>query len=909
MSVYLDSVSIAGIMGIPGELSLDFTAPLTLIYAPNGTGKTSTWTAVRALMTMGVGREIACQAAGALSAKVVGQLMIDGENYTATATPGELKLTNARGRMTGTNALARLAPEVNTAGIQTRGGVLRDRLISQIAGCRFLPSESLLYLIDSGEESIELRRRLFADLTGTSALQSEVRETRRYRAKLSEELVGTQRSLQTIDEQLQAFTVESDPNSSDPSDLIAQAAALAGIQLPSGLSAREALSLLRESQSSRMVAFEASHTAHSTWRSIESTYPDLDRDHATASAALKAANGDCARAQQALSSAQSGPESGLAKRARQQYEKFQRGLTRVAALVAAEGRTKLLTSSSVESLRRLLRPFNSEHDIESRLGALQQLDGYRLRYREQISERQDVQGKHNKLLEELHISSAELQASLNEKMVERSELSARISRQSDLAASLRASAQSLIATAQSSICPCCSHRWESVDTLLAAILEGDRRGHTDPRLTKELEAAEAAIGQLQVQYASVSAAEEQLRQLERRLNDLNGTIERIDRLARDNDVPPTRLLEAADTLEEVLTLRSFLALWRTLEALDDLGEELDEAQSIEAALSTLSARGEALKTVADQADQAEADRRLLIEREQSALQSSAELAKQCEEQVVKLARIRHERDAAIEQLRSTDLFRGAQTQAALNEGMATLGKLGSLIKQVAAAIEASAAIVARERITANQRAQESRRDRILREVEHADRLIELLKQMEQQAGKQFFDRLGPAVGTLFDHMQVNRVFRSVEISAVKESFCVGGQLDDGVSLDPRSHFSQGQRQDLALSMFLVRAASLGGSFFLDEPLVHLDDMNRTALLDCLRACILGTASSRRPVRLVVTTANWNIARHLIQKFSGVRHPDSSISLRVIQLSGNVREGVGQSVVFPAADETSEIRFH
>lgn len=910
MSVYLDSVRIAGIMGIPGELGLDLSAPLTLIYAPNGTGKTSTWTAVKALMTMGVDIEIACRATGAQPAKVVGKLLLGNARYTATATPGKLILENdSHGSLTATTALARLAPEVDTAGIQTRGGVLKDRLISQIVGCRFLPSESLLYLIDSGEESTELRRKLFSDLTGTSATQAEVRETKRYRDKLSEKLESVQGSLQTIEDQMRAFSVEHNPKSSDSLHLIAQAATVAGIQLPPDAPTQETLSLLRKAHSSRAGSLEASRTAYTTWRSIESTYPELDRDLVAASAALKDANSARERAQQALSRARRELESGHAKRAQQQHERLQKGLTKVAALVAAEGRSRLLTGSSVQSLRQQLGPYDSEHAIKSRLGALQQLDGYRHKYREQVSERQDLLEKHKKLLAELRRSSADLQVKLNEKAVERSNLAARISHQSDLAASLRASAKSLVEASRSSTCPCCSHHWQSVDALLAAIAEGNHGGHTDPRLKQELETAEAAIGQLQVQYATASVTEEQVRHLEKRLGELSASIERIERLARANEVPPTRLLEADGTLEDVYTLRSALDHWRVLEALDDLGGDLDETLGIEAALSALSVRSETLRTAASHAEQADAERRLLVEREQGTLQANSELADRCEKQVGKLTRIRHERDAAIEQLRLNGMFAGPQTQAALNDGMTTLGKLGNLITQVSAAVEASAAIAARERIAENQRVLQSRQDHILREVEQANRLIELLMRAEQQAGQQFFDRLGPAVGTLFDHMQVNRVFRKLEISAVKESFRLDGQLDDDVSLDPGSHFSKGQKQDLALAMFLVRAASLGGSFFLDEPLVHLDDLNRTALLDCLRACVLGTASSPRPVRLVVTTANWSVVRHLMQKFYGVRHPGFGPSLRVIQLSGNVRHGLSQSVVFPPGDKGAEALVH
>ncbi len=910
MSVYLESVHIAGIMGIPNELQLDFTAPLTLIYAPNGTGKTSTWTAVKALMSTGIDTDIVCRAAESKPSSVMGRLRIGDVRCTATATTGGLTLESpGHGRVTGTTALRWLAPEVDTTGIQTKGGVLKDRLISQITGCRFLPAESLLYLIDNGEESTELRRKLFADLTGTSALQAEVRETTRYRNKLSQELDIVSRELQTIEEQMQAFVAVHNPDSSDSMHLIGEAASVAGIQVPSEASVQDTVSLLRQAETSKSASLETSRAAYTTWRSIDSTYPDLDSDVAAASAALKAATGAREAAQQALSRAQSELEPGRAARALQQYESFRKEFAKITALVATEGRTKGLMESPVGSLRDLLRPFESEYAIESRLEALQVLDRTRHAYRNQISERQELLERKKKLLEGLSNPSRDLQTRLDEKTVERSEVAARIRRQSDLATSLRASAQNLVADSRLSVCPCCSHRWQSVDALLAAIAEGDRGGQTDPRLQQELNAVEEAIRQLQVEYAAASAIEEQCRKLENKLREVNPLLERTEQLALTNGVPRTRLLEDTDTLQEVYTLRSSLNIWRILEALEKLAGDLNETQTVDAVLSGQSGRGEDLKITATHAEQTESERKLVLEREQATLLSSSQLVTRCEEQAVKLARIRHERDAAIEQLRAAGLFAGQQTAAALNEGMSIVERLRSLITQVSAAVEASAAIAARERIAANQKVLQSKQDRITREVALADQLIELLSQAEKRAGRQFFEKLGPAVGTLFDHMQVNRVFRNLEISAVKESFRLDGQLDDGVSLDPGSHFSQGQRQDLALSMFLVRAASLGGSFFLDEPLLHLDDLNRTALLDCLRACILGTASSSRPVRLVITTANWSVARLLMQKFYGVRRSGADACLRVIQLSGNVRIGISQSVIFPAGDKGAESSVH
>jgi len=100
--------------------------------------------------------------------------------------------------------------------------------------------------------------------------------------------------------------------------------------------------------------------------------------------------------------------------------------------------------------------------------------------------------------------------------------------------------------------------------------------------------------------------------------------------------------------------------------------------------------------------------------------------------------------------------------------------------------------------------------------------------------------------------------------------------------------SQGQRQDLALSLYLARARNTGGSFFLDEPIAHLDDLNRVAMLDIFRL----VATSMPDMNLILTTASDSLARHMAQKFSSItdRH-----LLNMIHLEGNPRTGVKMTV--------------
>ncbi|MFQ6372131.1 AAA family ATPase [Shewanella sp. YIC-542] len=147
--------------------------------------------------------------------------------------------------------------------------------------------------------------------------------------------------------------------------------------------------------------------------------------------------------------------------------------------------------------------------------------------------------------------------------------------------------------------------------------------------------------------------------------------------------------------------------------------------------------------------------------------------------------------------------------------------------------------------------------------------------------------LEPA-GELFSRMHANEVYKGLSVSAGEALkwtvFADGHEF----ALDAEERFSQGQRQDLALSLYLARARNTGGSFFLDEPIAHLDDLNRVAMLDILRL----VATSMSNMNLILTTASDSLVRHLEQKFSSII--DKHL-LSVIRLEGNPRTGVFQSL--------------
>ncbi|HDT5960558.1 TPA: AAA family ATPase [Citrobacter freundii] len=168
------------------------------------------------------------------------------------------------------------------------------------------------------------------------------------------------------------------------------------------------------------------------------------------------------------------------------------------------------------------------------------------------------------------------------------------------------------------------------------------------------------------------------------------------------------------------------------------------------------------------------------------------------------------------------------------------------------------------------------------------RTLELwTKHVHDIADRSLQQFLTPA-SELFSKMHANEVYQSLTMGRENDAFCwqaANNEITGSPGLiDAQTHFSQGQRQDLALSLFLARARNLNGSFFLDEPVAHLDDLNRVAMMDIFRML----SASEPSMRLVLTTASNNLRRHLRQKFSASEVKDN---LRIITLEGNPNQGV------------------
>jgi hypothetical protein len=185
--IYLKQLTIDAFRGISASLTLDLSAPITLIYAPNGVGKTSICDAAEWLITSAVKRldnvgggpdDLRCMfSAQEQETRVAGSLIAYGKEILV-----ERKLNNCRWAVDGqplravtlSDLLETLAPSAAEAGVH-RTHANNSRQI-WLRGTRFLSGDSLAALLDSDEASMENRQRLFADLLGVGHLLETERQ-------------------------------------------------------------------------------------------------------------------------------------------------------------------------------------------------------------------------------------------------------------------------------------------------------------------------------------------------------------------------------------------------------------------------------------------------------------------------------------------------------------------------------------------------------------------------------------------------------------------------------------------------------------------------------------------------------------------------------------------------------------
>jgi hypothetical protein len=177
--------------------------------------------------------------------------------------------------------------------------------------------------------------------------------------------------------------------------------------------------------------------------------------------------------------------------------------------------------------------------------------------------------------------------------------------------------------------------------------------------------------------------------------------------------------------------------------------------------------------------------------------------------------------------------------------------------------------------------------KIDRKRDQALEAASLLREKANQYCAEQLDRLFDVAFPMFSRVQANEVFDSLQRGPLTNPFDWVAK-SSSYEFTPSPHFSMGQRQDLALAIFLARARGVKGTFFLDEPVIHLDDLNRVALMDTFRMLVL---ESEPRCNFVMTTARRDFVRHMAEKFANVPPVHGMPPLRIYELDGSPRVGV------------------
>ncbi len=228
----IESLTVSAFRGIPGELTLAFDAALTVICAPNGTGKTTVCDAIEWLLTERVQRLDSAASSGGTTAWRCHFAKVD----TATCVKGQVVCDGTRRFLTRTLDPARLLMADSGAAPQVcPPGLLLDWLCSHAApdslrpvariarqrnwlsSTHLLSAERLAVLLDTDPRSQQARQELFADLLGVGELARTLtrldkvsKELQRVSDREREALSDADTALETLATQLKQAGVRPD---------------------------------------------------------------------------------------------------------------------------------------------------------------------------------------------------------------------------------------------------------------------------------------------------------------------------------------------------------------------------------------------------------------------------------------------------------------------------------------------------------------------------------------------------------------------------------------------------------------------------------------------------------------------------------------------------------------------------
>lgn len=938
--IRLRHITVQAFRGIPDRVDLDLSAPLTLLYAPNGSGKTTICEAAEWLLTGLIKRletsdtedhgELRCRfAKNSMATMVSAVLDVGGETIEL-----ERRLNACRWKIgdevwtsvSKGDLLEKLAPSAVEDGTH-RTHANHSRQI-WLRGTRFLSGEALATLLDSDEDSLQGRQRLFADLLGVGHLVETERQLNGYSSEINQYLRTAQTRLDDKDREIASreSKLSRDINTARIDRLTGALALLRTAcrhlrrrftqpRQPTLTNVGSALAVARadlEGQKTRWnQARQAERRLAADWHQRDVLVQSVAADQAR----LTALTGEEATAQAGLTAANAELQAATAECTEAQ-ERMHSLEQRDRALKEADTRLRPLLRRYVQTLP------NDKLERRAAFALIDDVGTDRTRLARMVQLRT--------VLAELPLTQAQLTERDLRKTEYETAFSAAPSSETVTATRQAANAadshvaglrlayehaaapleqlQQLSLTVVDALghdehaCPVCAHDWRSAAALRQALKSAAAgRPASLVALGDQLRQAEAQQKSIQDRMLRENQALARAIDAEKTYRNLEAVIGGFAAKLRQAGLD-AELSSVKDNAERALA-------W--LELVPALRDLRDEVVAVEAAVNrrvptTTQIVVLAAQLVTDLAEALTATRDVLTKanaRHAAAVASvvnSTEAMRKLQAERDAVSRRVQQNSGRIQTLRTawqtladdrpwSDEERAVVT-AELQAQFEAQQEAEQALAQADAFLRYQATAQELEDLRKERAPLVVERDRLGRYSQAALAIKNAYEDSQKKHVKQQMADFVRVISALFLRMQSNLVYDDVA-SGDDATPLSWRALAEDLSLNPEVTFSQGQRQDFALSIFLARARGLGGTFVLDEPMAHLDDLNRVALLDVFRAITLERHDN---LSFVMTTANKPLVRHLLEKFARVSVSDSPAAgtpLNLVGIEGNPRTGV------------------
>ncbi|WAB95956.1 AAA family ATPase [Pseudomonas putida] len=901
------SVEISNFRGVPGVLKVPLDAPLTVIYAANGTGKSTICYALEWLLTNEIkdvnDDKLACQW-GEGETYVSAKCLIDGVHHEMWRQTDNFWLSKEGGKrkkLTDEKLLTLLTPaaisgKTPQATKKAKRGWLRNS--------RWLYSNSLSLLIDN--KHAEERQQIFADILGFGHLAGTLRDLKDYRGALpsTRGLHDNIFRLTTEIEETQLRLEGSAPSREKGLSnlrILKESFGLSSTQGNFVSDLREVDLRLRifdqrtESRLKGLIELESQWDYfHSSQQQIEV----LRRSVATVSEEVLALAEQQKNTSEELSLANikygDGERSVSWADSKLSILQNSRAITKlpsVADYFEADTVTHSSLSTSFVEFGWSKEKKGSWRDaldtLESRLPEISGL----------VREQSRMEANY------VH-PPGNLQAAIDADKLAQDDVirqAARFETLADTSERLRSLGAELLNSSDSHVCPLCTHAWEDSGQLKSKVLSQKILSPTIREASLKLDAARTSAQATAQALAQAQSAQALHEQFVRQLNTVKGKLSAFD--ARTNyltimgvkDFSRLNIQQVEYLKERVLAAIELDLIFSELPDLEKLFSRPPILNFVERVEGAIIALEEYRSYYKKQMDDYSPERTRLDQAVKSLLAAIDERNSQNKFTASSISAMTTAVDRFITLWK--DVVQGSiispETRLAavveINSDREKVAEFKALYDECAAIAKIDVDASSLERLLAERKGYQEKLNVGSKYIIEADSAIEQYElHVKELTSASLGVLLSPAT-ELFSRMHANEVYKGLGVTENQKYFqwtAFAEGHDEG--LDAESKFSQGQRQDLALSLYLARARNTGGSFLLDEPIAHLDDLNRVAMLDIFRL----VATSMPTMSVVLTTASESLARHMAQKFSSIT--DQHL-LNMVRLEGNPRTGVTMSV--------------